>query len=105
VIPTKLHVAAMHFESESGLMLLKTIFRLEKSATIHYSTGCCSNPFSLVLKHFLIYLRLVPSDSKTRPSASNSWNRFSFTSPRFMNKELFNERSKRFSFGQQPVKI
>jgi hypothetical protein len=66
--------------------------------------GCCPNHFSLALKHFLINLRLVPGDSKTRPSGSNSWNRISFTSPRFMNKKRFNERSKRFSFGQQPVK-
>jgi hypothetical protein len=66
--------------------------------------GCCPNHFSLALKHFLINLRLVPGDSKTRPSGSNSWNRFSSTSPRFMSKKLFNERSKRFSFGQQPVK-
>ena len=47
---------------------------------------------------------LVPGDSKTHPSGSNSWNRFSFTSPRFMDKKRFNERSKRFLFGQQPVK-
>jgi hypothetical protein len=68
-------------------------------------TGCCPNEnhFSLALKHFLINLRLVPGDPKTRPSASNSWNRFSSTSPRFMSKKRFNERSKRFSFGQQPV--
>jgi hypothetical protein len=68
-------------------------------------TGCCPNHFSLALKHFLINLRLVPGDPKTRPSVSNSWNRLSFTSPRFMNKKRFNERSKRFSFGQQPVKF
>ena len=67
-------------------------------------TGCYSNHFSLALKHFLINLRLVPGDSKTRPSGLNSWNRISFTSPIFMNKKCFNERSKRFSFGQKPVK-
>jgi len=66
-------------------------------------TGCCPNHFSLALKRFLINLRLAPDDSKTRPSGSNSWNRFSFTLPRFMNKKRFNKRSKRFSFGQQPV--
>jgi len=66
-------------------------------------TGRCPNHFSLALKHVLINLSLVPGDSKTRPSGSNSWNRFSFTSPRFMNKKRFNERSKRFSFEQQPV--
>jgi hypothetical protein len=66
--------------------------------------GCCPNHFSLALKHFLINLRLVPGDSKTHPSGSNSWNRFSSTSRRFMSKKRFNERSKRFSFGQQPVK-
>jgi hypothetical protein len=42
------------------------------------------NHFSLALKHFLINLRLVPGDPKTRPLGSNSWNRFSFTSPRFI---------------------
>jgi len=68
-------------------------------------TGCCPNHFSLALKHFLINLRLVSGDSKTHPSGSNSWNRFSFTSPRFMGKKRFNERSKRFSFGQQPVEL
>jgi hypothetical protein len=41
---------------------------------------------------------------QTHPSGSNSWNRFSSTSRRFMSKKRFNERSKRFSFGQQPVK-
>jgi hypothetical protein len=66
-------------------------------------TGCSPNHFSLALKHFLINLRLVPGDSKTRPSASTNWNRFSFTSPRFMNKKRFNERSKRF--GLQPAKM
>jgi hypothetical protein len=40
--------------------------------------------------------------SNTRPWASNRWNRISFTSPRFMNKNRFNERSKRFLFGQRP---
>jgi hypothetical protein len=68
-------------------------------------TGCCPNHFSLPLKHFLINLKLVSGDSKTRPLGSNSWNRFSFTSPRFMGKKRFNERSKRFSFGQQPVEL
>jgi hypothetical protein len=65
--------------------------------------GCCpsENHFSLALKHFMINLRLVPGDSKTRLSGSNSWNRFSFTSPRFMSKKRFNEHSKRFSFVQQ----
>jgi hypothetical protein len=71
----------------------------------HYPKSCCPNHFSLALKHFLINLRLVPGDSKTRPSGSNSWNRISFTSLRFINKKRFNERSKRFSFGQQPVKL
>jgi hypothetical protein len=66
--------------------------------------SCCPNHFSLALKHFLINLKLVPGDSKTHPAGSNSWNRTSSTSPRFMNKKRFNERSKRFSFGQQPVK-
>jgi hypothetical protein len=47
-------------------------------------TGCCPNHFSLALKHFLIHLKRVPGDSKTRPSGSSSWNRFSFTSPRFI---------------------
>jgi hypothetical protein len=28
-----------------------------------------------------------------------------FQSPRFMNKKSFKERSKRFSFGQQPVEL
>jgi hypothetical protein len=70
-----------------------------------YLTGCCPNHFSLALKHFLINLRLVSGDSKTRPSGLNSWNRFSYTSPRFISKKRFNERSKRFSFGQQPVNI
>jgi hypothetical protein len=72
-------------------------------SVIRYSTGCCPNHFSLVLKHLLINLRLIPGDSKTRPSGSNSWNRFSYTSPRFISKKRFNERSKRFSLGQQPV--
>jgi hypothetical protein len=42
--------------------------------------GCYpkDNHFSLALKHFLINLRLVPGNSKTRPSGSNSWNRFFF---------------------------
>jgi len=56
-------------------------------------------------ERFLINLWLVPGISKTRPPGSNSCNRFSFTSPRFMDKERFNERSKRFLFGQQPVKL
>jgi len=30
-------------------------------------TGCCRNPFSLSLKHFLINLGLAPGDVKTRP--------------------------------------
>jgi len=41
-------------------------------------TGCCPNHFSLALKHFLINLRLIPEDSKTRPSGSNSRNRLFF---------------------------
>jgi hypothetical protein len=68
-------------------------------------TGGFPNHFSLALKHFLINLRLVPGDSKTRLLGSNSWNRFSFTSPRFMDKKRFNERSKRFTFGKQPVEF
>jgi hypothetical protein len=40
------------------------------------SSGCCPNPFSLGLKRFLINLRLAPGDLKTRPSGSNSSNRF-----------------------------
>ena len=68
-------------------------------------TGGCPNHFSLVLKQFLINLRLITGDSKTRLLGSNSWNRFSFTSPRFMDKKRFNERSKRFTFWKQPVKF
>jgi hypothetical protein len=54
-------------------------------------TGCCPNPFSPVLKHFLINLRLAPGNAKTRPSGSNSWHCCSSASPRFMNKKRFNE--------------
>ena len=66
-------------------------------------TGCCPNPFSLVWKRFLINLRLAPGDFKTRPSSSNSWNRLSSASPRFISTKRFKDRSKEFLFGQQPV--
>jgi len=49
-------------------------------------------------------IRKILDDEGLKPySWSNSWNRLSFTSPRFMNKKRFNECSKRFSFGQLPV--
>jgi len=41
----------------------------------------------------------VPLRAKTHPSGSNSWNRFSSASPRFISKKHLKERSK--GFGQQ----
>ena len=73
------------------------------SLSSNLSTGCCPNPFSLVWKRFLINLRLAPGDFKTRPSGSNSWNRLSSASPRFISTKRFKDRSKEFLFGQQPV--
>jgi hypothetical protein len=53
-------------------------------------TGCCPNPFSLGLKRFLINLRLAPVPLQR-------------DSPRCIRKKRFNDRSKEFLFGQQPV--
>jgi len=69
------------------------------------STGCCPNHFSLALKHFLINLRLVPGNSKTLPSGSTSWNRFSFTSPRFMKKNVSMSAQKDFCLGNNPSRF
>jgi hypothetical protein len=101
--------------SENKLRLIDNLDKHQKdlATTSHlfmsnfYSlfNGLLPKSFVAGAKKFLINLRLVPGDSKTRPSGSNSWNRFSFTSPRFMNKKRFDERLKRFPFRQQPVKI
>ena len=51
-------------------------------------------PFPVVLKRFLINLRLAPGNAKTRPSGSNTWHCYSSASPSFMNIKRFNERLK-----------
>jgi len=70
--------------------------------SFNFQRAVSQNHFSLTLKHFLINLRLVAGDFKTRSSGSISWNRFSFTSPSFMSKKRFNERLKDFCLGNSP---
>ena len=43
---------------------------------------------------------LAPGDPKTRPSGSDSWDRFSSASPGFIRKNHLNDRSKVFMLEQ-----
>ena len=59
----------------------------QKQTQGHLLSGSCPNPFSSVLRRFLIHLGLAPGDAKTRLPGSNSWDRKSSTSPRCMSKK------------------
>ena len=56
---------------------------------LNVSQATFAMQFSLAPKRFLINLRLALGGSKTQPLSSNSWNRISFSSPRFMDTDRF----------------